>query len=308
RVPLELIVHGGARAARALEAEADLDALDGLDGHERLREPAVQPGVPGDVAAEADGHAAGDDLEHAAEGVARGARLVHRLDHAGLGLDVKRAERRLVGGGVDVLGQRVGWAGLDGPERDHVAADGDAELREQPLGDGARGDARGGLAGGGALEDVARVAAAVLEDADEVRVAGPGQVDALELLLVHAGVRRLVGHGGLPVLPVAVPDQHRDGRAERLAEADAGEELGPVALDAHAAATAVAGLAAPQLGIDVALGEQREARRHALDQGDESTAVGITRGPEAETHASTSVQHVKSPTEAGLSKRATSRI
>src|SRR5690606_39434849 len=95
RVPLEFVVDGGARPARALEAEADLDALDGLDGHERLREPAVQAGVPGDVAAEADGDAAGDDLEHAAERVAGLTRFVHRLDHARLGLDVERAERRL---------------------------------------------------------------------------------------------------------------------------------------------------------------------------------------------------------------------
>ncbi len=139
-------------------------------------------------------------------------------------------------------------------------------------------------------------------------MAGPGQVDALELLLVHAGVRRLVGHGCAPVLPVAVPDQHRDGRAERLAEADAGQELGLVALDAHAAAAAVAGLATLQLRIDVALGEEREARRHAFDQGDESAAVGFSRRPEAEMHVRTSVLHVKSPTEAGPSIRATSRI
>jgi len=45
-----------------------------------------------------------------------------------------------------------------------VAADGDAELREQAAADGAGGDARGGLAGGCALEDVPCVGAIVLEE------------------------------------------------------------------------------------------------------------------------------------------------
>src|SRR5690606_11842773 len=89
RAPLELVVHRGARAARPLEAEAELDALDRLDGHEGLGQTAVEPGVPGDVAAEADGHAPGHDLEHAAEGVPRGPSLVHRLDHAGLRLEIQ---------------------------------------------------------------------------------------------------------------------------------------------------------------------------------------------------------------------------
>src|SRR5690606_29045154 len=151
-------------------------------------------------------------------------------------------------------------------------------------------------------------AAGVLEQADEVGMAGPGQVHAPELLLLHVRVGRLVRHGGLPVLPVAVPDQDRDGRAERLAEAHAGEERGLVALDAHAAAAAVAGLAALELGVDVAPGEERQAGGHAVDQGDESAAVGFSRGPEAEMHESASILQGKSPTEAGPSVRATYRI
>ena len=58
-----------------------------------------------------------------------------------------------------------------GPERADAAADLDAELGEQHLGEGAGRDARRGLAGRGALEDVAQVAAQVLDAAGEVGVA-----------------------------------------------------------------------------------------------------------------------------------------
>ena len=66
-------------------------------------------------------------------------------------------------------------------------------------------------------------------------------------------------HDLLPVLPVAIVDQHRDRRAERLAGANAGEKFDRVLLDLHAAPAAVALLAARELGVDV-VGEQRQAR------------------------------------------------
>ena len=52
-----------------------------------------------------------------------------------------------------------------------MAGDADAGLREQLPRNGAGGDARRGLAGARALEDVADVVAAVLGDAGEIGVA-----------------------------------------------------------------------------------------------------------------------------------------
>ena len=58
----------------------------------------------------------------------------------------------------------------------------------------------------------------------------PGDPAAAQLARLIGG---LVGHDVFPVGPVAVGDQHGDGRAQRLAGADAGEPLDLVALDLH---------------------------------------------------------------------------
>ena len=68
-----------ARTPRGLEAQADLDALDGLDRAERLGEAAVQPPVPLDVGAQADRAAEGDDLEDPAQRVSLGLGVVDGL-------------------------------------------------------------------------------------------------------------------------------------------------------------------------------------------------------------------------------------
>ena len=89
---------------------------------------------------------------------------------------------------------------------ERVAVEVDAEFGEQPLGDRAHGDARGGLAGAGAFEDVADVIEAVLDGAGEVGVAGAHARDAFDL-----GFDRLDGHLLGPVHPVAVLDPEGDG-------------------------------------------------------------------------------------------------
>src|SRR6266581_7201286 len=113
-----------------------------------------------------------------------------------------------------------------------VAADLDVELLEQQLAHGPAGDAGDGLAGAGALQDVARVLAVVLENAREVGVPRAGPRDLAPAWL--RGDPGLRGHHVLPVLPVAVPHEHRDGGAERLARPHAGEPLDLVRLDLHA--------------------------------------------------------------------------
>src|SRR3989442_3505298 len=102
----------------------------------------------------------------------------------------------------------------DPPQLDDVGADLDVELLEQQLAHGPAGDPGDGLAGAGALQDVARVLAVVLEDAREVGVprAGPRDLTAARL----RGGPRLRGPHGPPGLPIAGSHQHRHWGARRL--------------------------------------------------------------------------------------------
>src|SRR5437764_14735982 len=125
---------------------------------------------------------------------------------------------------------------LDAAQLYDVAADFDPELFQQQLAHSAAGHARYGLARAGPLQDVARVLAVVLQAAGEVGVPRPGPGDLAPPLGAPAstGGIRLRRHHVLPVLPVAVPHQHRDGRAERLARAHPREPLDLIGLDLHA--------------------------------------------------------------------------
>ncbi len=77
--------------------------------------------------------------------------------------------------------------------------------------------------------------------------------------LVLVGVAGLNGEDLFPVLPVAVGEGHGDGGADGVAVADAGEDVGGVLFDAHAAAAAVALLAAPEFVVEEGL-VYRDAR------------------------------------------------
>ena len=81
-----------AGTARRLEAEANLGALDGMDGAEGSGQAAVELAVPLDVRAQAHGAAEGDHLEDPAQGIAGSLGLVDRLDHAPLRLGVRAAD------------------------------------------------------------------------------------------------------------------------------------------------------------------------------------------------------------------------
>ena len=90
---------------------------------------------------------------------------------------------------------------------------------------------------------------------------------------------RLRRHHVRPVLPVAVLDQQRDGRPERLARPDAAQDLDPVGLDLHPRAAPVAHHAAPEIPVHV-LGPEQQARGHALEHRDQRLAVGFAGGRE----------------------------
>src|SRR5438552_6035701 len=173
------------------------------------------------------------------------------------------------------------YTGPDPPQFHHMRADLDAELFQQDLADSAAGHPRHGLARTRPLQNVARVPAVVLERAREIGVAGAGPGHLTPSL--RAGRVGFRGHHVLPVLPVAVPHQHGDGRAQRLTRADAGEPFDLVRLDLHAGAAAVPAHAALQLGVDP-LGRYRQPRGDPLEDPYQAAPVRLTGRREAEGH------------------------
>ena len=167
---------------------------------------------------------------------------------------------------------------------EHRAGDLDPELAQERLRDGAGGDVDGRVAGAGALERVADVVVAVLEDAGEVGVAGPGQRHRLRPLARRLALGRPRVHPPRPVLVIAVADDERERRSERPPVPEAGEHLDLVLLELLARAAAVALLAAVQVGVDRGAVE-RQPRRQAGQDRDERRPVRFAGGAESERHA-----------------------
>src|SRR5205823_6988794 len=179
----------------------------------------------------------------------------------------------------------------DPTQFDHMRPDLHAELFQQHLAHRAAGDPRHRLAGARPLQDVARVLAVVLERTREIGVPGPRAGD-LAPPLGAAGVR-LGRHHVLPVLPIAIPYEHRDGGAEGLSGAHSREPLDLVRFDFHAGAAAVTAHAPLQLGVD-ALRRQGQPGGHPLEDRHQAASVRLARRREAERHA-TSALSITSP-------------
>ncbi len=258
------VVRFGAGAFGDAEAGPDLDALRGVDAHHGLGELAVQLAVPLHVRAEADRDAGRPHLEDAAERIAGFFGGVDGGDHALPGCGIGAADGVLVDGGPVRLAFDLR---MDVADRCRVGVDGDAELFEKATADRTDGDARCGLAGGGALEHVAHIVEAVLHSTGEVGVAGAQTRDLLRVAVVRADL-----HHFLPVLPDAVGDEHGDRAAERAAVPDAAEDLRPVHLQLLAARAAVTALAPVHVGGDVVFGDL-EAGGDTLEDRDERLPV-----------------------------------
>src|SRR6185312_4341196 len=123
-------------------------------------------------------------------------------------------------------------------------------------------------AGARALQYIAGVGEVVLERAGKVGMAGSRTGDGLVLLRVAFTNRKDL----FPVLPVAVGERHGDRRADGLAVAHTRQDMRRIALNAHAATTAVTLLAAPEFVIEKGLVD-RHTRRETADKGYERFAV-----------------------------------
>ena len=194
---------GRARLSSLLEPLADLDALDGLDAHDRLRQHAVDLAVPVDVAAEAERHPEGQHLGDAAEGVAGLGRRLDGRDHRSRRRPVEAPDLVVVDGRKVVDARPTLGRGPDIAQLQGVAEHRGAELSEEGLGQRTRRHACGGLASRRALEHVTGVVEAVLLHADEVGVAGPRGREDL------GGRPGCGGHLLAPALPLGVLDLDR---------------------------------------------------------------------------------------------------
>ena len=279
----------GPEPSRLFEAEPELDTLDDVDAHDRGRQRGIEAPVPVDVRSEPDRQPVNDDLEHAADGVSRRPGLIDPRDHRDLCVRVGAAQRRLIGlvtraGAV----RRVDRDPTDlGSERPGL----DPEGAQEDAGDATGRDTGRRLARRRALEDVADVVEAVLEGAGQVGVTGSHAGDRGGAFVPICGrgleagrgrgVERLDGHDLRPVLPIAIPHEEQDRRAERRPVPDARHDLGSVLLDRLARAAAVPALATGEIDRQL-VGGQGEPRRHALDRHAERLAVGFACCQESE--------------------------
>ena len=287
--PLDDVVDRRPEPARLLEPEAEFDAFDDVDAHDRGRKLGVQPPVPLDVRAQANREAVGDDLEHATDRVAVRPRLVDPGDHRGLRLGIRAAER----GGIGVVARQRRPRRVHGHAADFRGErpDLDAELAKERPRDPAGRDPCRGLPRRCSLEDVADVAEAVLQRPGQVGVAGPDARHGRRALVAVGGggcelggllvAERLDLHHPRPVLPVAIGDHQEDRRAERRPVADARDDLGPVVLDRLARPATVAALAPGEIDREH-VGRQREPGRDAVERDPERGPVQFAGGQEAE--------------------------
>ena len=298
--------------ASELEAVADLDALDGLDAHERSGQPAVEAAVPVDVRAQPRRQAVDDDLDDPAEGVAVLVGLVDPLHHRGGGLGVQAADRVLVerrhDRGVGGLGPHA-CRGADASELDDVGDDADpADLLEEVARDSSQRHAGGGLAGRGALEDRAGLVEVVLLHAREVGVAGAraGQRGVAAGLLELTGVDGVGRHDLLPLRPLGVADVDGHRAALGLPVAHAADDRDLVLLELHPCAPAVAEAPTGQ-GVGDVVGGDPDMGRQTLEDRDQGRAVGLARSEPTQHDVSVSRGHrparaghaVMRPTSAG---------
>ncbi len=117
------VVHFGAGPTRHAESHADLHAFDGLRGHYRLAQPAVQFQIPLRVSAQAERHALDANFDHAAQRVAGGAHLVDQGLGLGVLIRIERIQFAAVAQGT-LLVQRARFAvNDDRPHLDNIPED-----------------------------------------------------------------------------------------------------------------------------------------------------------------------------------------
>src|SRR3990172_5113158 len=272
----DLVVHGLAGKRGQGEAPSDLDPLDGRYAHQGLRQPPVDPFVPGDVRTETGRNPAGDDLHRPPD---RPSRLPRPVDHRGRspgGDGIGHPQIAFLRRHGQVPAPRGFAGGAHLSDRDDVSRDLHTHFPQHHPREGPCRNPGRRLPGARPLQDVADVPVAVFEYAPEIGVSGAcrrqrGNPSALPLL----------GHLLPPVLPVPVAQEHGHRASERPAEPDPGENLHLVLLDLHPLPATVPDLPAGKLTVYGGT-DERHPGRQSLDDGDQGGAVGLPGRAERE--------------------------
>ena len=147
-IVMNRVLHFGAERGRSFGGEPDFHTLHGLHGNDRLRESPVEARVPGNVRSEPRGHAARDHFEDAAHGVARFIGVIDHRFHFLFGFGIHAIQKHFV-----AFAQFFSSSPRCQPaedlgiaNRDYVAQDVNAELREISFSEGAHGDPGSGFA------------------------------------------------------------------------------------------------------------------------------------------------------------------
>ena len=141
----------------------------------------------------------------------------------------------------DLLPSRLGIAQSGFADGDHVAKHLNSQFAQKEFGQRAHRHPGSRLPGRGPLQYVPRFRKVILQRAGKVCMTRTRGGDAFML----ARITRLYRQVLLPVLPIAVLQQDRDGRTNRLAMTHAGEDVGRILLDLHAATAPKALLSPP---------------------------------------------------------------
>ena len=193
------------------------------------------------------GSSARHHFEDPADGVAGAVGLVHHFLHARFDSGIHAAEQDLA-----ALAQRHQFRPLHRavePDRTHgddMAQHLDAEFAQKRFGHGPDSDAGGGLAGAGAFQNIPGVVKIVLDRARQIGMSRPRSRHRPPLVLRPGGVPGVLdGQGFGPVPPVLILDDDGHRRADGVGVAHPGHNFRAIGFDLHAAAAAVALLAAP---------------------------------------------------------------
>ena len=239
----------GAALAHALEARADLHALDRIDAHHRVGNVGIQ--LVKQRLAQAHRHAAGLDDQLGAAGIPVLAQLVH--------IGFQRVDLAHVGRKERVVGHMLPALKRDGvlTQLRHAGADLGAELLAQPLLGHRTGGHHRGRHARRRAPAAARIADAVLVPVGVVGMAGTEGLQDVAVVLAA-----LVG----------VADQQRNRGARGLALVDTAQDLDGIRLVALGHMARGARTATVQIGLEVRF-RQGHARRAAIDDAADRRAV-----------------------------------
>ena len=288
-------MSGSAGAVSGRETVANLNALNGLNTHQRCGKARVQAAVPVHVRTQSGRHTVREHLNHAAESLAVLVRLVHALNHC-------------VGGCLVEAAQRVGVQLLHVARRRHRGALGSVhathshgvrdQLNAQSLqnlgGNHTERHAGRGLTCGGALQHRASLREVVLLHAGKVGVTGAraSQRRVTRAVLNQLGVNRIGAHHVGPLGPLGVRNLNRDRAALSQAVTHTAEDAHAVLLELHAGTATVAETATSQ-GVTHHVAGEFHTGGYALNDADERLAVGFSGSEPTKSHRLTSFHRTR---------------